>query len=222
MKVPQKQNNKASIFYLNYCFQAIHQRKRLCLVSREVLISPSWETRYKKLSNFQNIMQKVYFWTINLKTSCTLWLPDLSCLLHRGDREQANTFGRIRSLSSPITLRPLTCHWQIFAQHPWRMNSSLAELENGLKSYFSLRHWGRCGKDNTTATENYRFRLNRNCNEVSSREKPVRSDAGDQPEQNPAPAEGGRAIQTTQSRSDYLAADAEIKDTRETPRQTSN
>ena len=54
---------------------------------------------------------------------------------------------------------------------------------------------------------------------VSGRKKLARTDP---PEQDPAPAEGGRAIQGTESRSDYFAADAEIKDSRETPKQTSN
>lgn len=105
------------------------------------------------------------------------------------------------------------------------MNSSLAELENVWKmvvKLFLVQAPGTCRQHNATAIGNYRFRLNRNRNKVSSGGKPARTDAGDPPEQNPAPAEGGRAIQTAESRSDYLAADAEIKDSRETLKQTSN
>lgn len=105
------------------------------------------------------------------------------------------------------------------------MNSSFAELEYVLKmllKLFLVKALGKSLKGTTSLLVNYWFYLNRNCKTVSGRKKPTRTDVGDPPEQDPAPAVGGRAIQRTESRSDSLAADAEIKDSRETPRQTSN
>lgn len=134
MQVPQEENNKATIFYPNFCFREIYQTKRLCLASSQVLIShfTSRETRYEKLSN----LQKVYFWTINLKTSCTLWLPGLSYLLHKLDREQGNTFGRILSPFSHYTAAthlPLTGFRTVPLKNELQFGRTRKPFEDGLK-----------------------------------------------------------------------------------------
>lgn len=103
------------------------------------------------------------------------------------------------------------------------MNSSLAELENLWKMVVKLFFFQAPG----TSAQRHSYRELEVSPKPQSQQgiehrEPARTDAGDLPEQNPAPAEGGRAIQTAESRSDYLAADAEIKVSRETPRQTSN
>lgn len=138
MQVPQEENNKATIFYPNFCFREIYQTKRLCLVSSQVLIShfTSRETRYKKLSNLQKIIQKVYFWTINLKTSCTLWLPGRSYFLHKLDREQGNTFGRILSPFSHHTAAthlPLTGFRTVPLKDELQFGRTWKRFEDGLK-----------------------------------------------------------------------------------------
>lgn len=109
MQVPKNRTTKPQFSDPSFCFQAIYQTKLVCLVSREVLIShfTSRKTRHKKCSNFQKIIQKVYIWTINLKTINLIngQISVASCT--EGTRSRETRLGGF-SLPSPIALRPLT------------------------------------------------------------------------------------------------------------------